>query len=257
MSVFNLPAGFHDDYTQMVRNFWWGEDENKRKVHWEAWDVLTKPKYFGGVGFRDLKVLNQAMLARQCWRIIKNPNSLCARLLKSVYYPNGNFLATVFRQDASPSWRGIEHGLELIKEGIIWRIGNGEKTNIWRDNWIPRSYNMRPTAGKTNSRIRKVSQLLLPGTNLWNEDLVKEVFYAQDASWILNLRLPNQTIHDFLAWHYERTGINLLTTFVMAAGGKLEAARPRITQEAYGRHFGVLLSQPRSEFLLGGLHVTT
>ena len=73
MSVFKLPAGFHDDYTRMVRNFWWGEDEKKRKVQWEAWDVLTRPKNFGGVGFRDLKLLN-----------------------------------------ASPAWRGIEYGLELI-----------------------------------------------------------------------------------------------------------------------------------------------
>jgi hypothetical protein len=82
MSAFKLPAGFHDDYTRLVRNFWWGEDEKKRKVHWESWDVLTKPKNYGGMGFRDMRLLNQAMLARQCWRIISKPNSLCARLLK-------------------------------------------------------------------------------------------------------------------------------------------------------------------------------
>jgi hypothetical protein len=117
MSIFKLPAGFHDDYTRLVRNFWWGEDEEKRKVHWESWDVLTRPKNFGGMGFRDMRLLNQAMLARQCWRIVSKPNSLCARLLKSIYYPSGNFMDTVFRQDASPSWRGIEHGLELLNRG--------------------------------------------------------------------------------------------------------------------------------------------
>jgi hypothetical protein len=104
MAVFKLPAGFHEDYIHLIQKIWWGEDEKKRKVHWEAWDVLTRPKFFGGVGFRDLKLLKQAMLARQCWRIISNPDSLCARLLKSIYYPRGNFLDTVFRQDASPSW---------------------------------------------------------------------------------------------------------------------------------------------------------
>jgi hypothetical protein len=97
MSVFKLPAGFHDDYTQIVRDFWWGEDKNKRKVHWESWDVISKPKQLGAVGFRDMKLVNQALLARQCWRIISNPNILCARLLKSVYYPRGNFLDTIFR----------------------------------------------------------------------------------------------------------------------------------------------------------------
>jgi hypothetical protein len=33
MSIFKLPTGFHDDYMQLVHNFWWGEDEKKRKEH--------------------------------------------------------------------------------------------------------------------------------------------------------------------------------------------------------------------------------
>jgi hypothetical protein len=37
MSIFKLPTGFHEDYMKLVRNFWWGEDEEKRKVHWAAW----------------------------------------------------------------------------------------------------------------------------------------------------------------------------------------------------------------------------
>jgi hypothetical protein len=119
---------------KLVQKFWWGEDEKKRKVHWAAWDILTSPKDLGGIGFRDTALMNQALLARQCWRIIKNPNSLCTRLLKSIYFPRGNFIDTVFRQDASPSWHGIEHGITLIKEGIISRIGNGKDVNIWRDN---------------------------------------------------------------------------------------------------------------------------
>jgi hypothetical protein len=207
MGVFKLPAGFHDDYTRLIRNFWWGEDENRRKVHWESWDVLIKPKNFGGVGFRDLKILNQAMLARQCWRIIKKPESLCARLLKSIYYPRGNFLDTVFRQEASPSWRGIEFGLELIKEGLIMRIGNGEKTNLWRDNWLPRDYKLKARAGRTKDRIRKVSQLLIPGTNMWDEVKVRKCCYPEDAALILDINLPNHKCDDFPAWHYEKNGI--------------------------------------------------
>jgi hypothetical protein len=66
--------------------------------------------------------MNQALLARQCRRIVKNPNSLCARLLKSIYFLRGNFLNTVFRWDASTSWQGIEHGLALIKEGLVTRV---------------------------------------------------------------------------------------------------------------------------------------
>jgi hypothetical protein len=64
MGVFKLSAGFHEDYTKMIKRFWWGEEENKRKVHWVSWDLLTDPKFMGGMGFRDPSCFNQALLAR-------------------------------------------------------------------------------------------------------------------------------------------------------------------------------------------------
>jgi hypothetical protein len=36
MGVFHLPATFCDELTQMIRNFWWGKEEGKIKVHWMA-----------------------------------------------------------------------------------------------------------------------------------------------------------------------------------------------------------------------------
>jgi hypothetical protein len=130
MGVFKMPVGFHEDYMKMIRNFWWGEEEKKRKVHWASWDILTTPKSRGGMGFRDSALFNQALLARQAWRLLDKPNSLCARLMKAKYFPNGNLLDTVFASDASPSWKGVEHGLDLLKKGVIWRIGNRKKINI-------------------------------------------------------------------------------------------------------------------------------
>jgi hypothetical protein len=40
-------------------------------------------------------LFNQAMLARQAWRLLIFPNSLCARLLKAIYYPRGYLIDTV------------------------------------------------------------------------------------------------------------------------------------------------------------------
>jgi hypothetical protein len=47
------------------------------------------------------------------------PNSLCAQLLKAKYYLKGDLVDTVFKADASPTWRSIDNGLELLKKGII------------------------------------------------------------------------------------------------------------------------------------------
>jgi hypothetical protein len=38
----------------------------------------------------------------------------------------------------SYTWRIILHGVEPGKQGVIWRIGDAEKVNIWQYLWIPR-----------------------------------------------------------------------------------------------------------------------
>jgi hypothetical protein len=125
MGVYKLPLGLCDDLTRIIRDFWWGEEQGKRKTHWIAWDIMLKPKIQGGMGFKDMRMYNQALLARQLWRLIQKPESLCAQILRAKYYPNGNIIDTVFTGNASSTWRAIEYGLELVKKGVIWRIGNG------------------------------------------------------------------------------------------------------------------------------------
>lgn len=91
---------------------------------------MILPKGHGGLGFRDFRLFNQALLANQAWRLIHRPESLCACLIKSKYYSYGDLLDTAPDSVASPTWRAIEHGLELLKKGIIKRIGDGESTQI-------------------------------------------------------------------------------------------------------------------------------
>jgi hypothetical protein len=102
MAVFKLSGSFCDQYERLIKDFWWGDDKEHRKVHWTAWDNLIKPKGKGGLGFRDMHLFNQALLARLAWRLIEKPLSLFARVLKAKYYPNGNILDTVFSANASP-----------------------------------------------------------------------------------------------------------------------------------------------------------
>ena len=104
--------------------------DGKHKVHWKGWDHLLQPKDRGGVGFRDFQTFNQALLARQAWRLLTKPESLCAQVLKAKYYPYGKLEDTVFSANASSSWQGISHGLELLKKGLVWRVGDGRSIRI-------------------------------------------------------------------------------------------------------------------------------
>jgi len=113
MSVFRLPASVCDDLTKMMRQYWWGVENGKRKMAWLSWEKMMLPKAMGGMGFHDMRAFNQALLAKQAWHLLDSPDSLCARLLKAKYYPRGNLLDTVFSATSSAVWKGIVHGLDL------------------------------------------------------------------------------------------------------------------------------------------------
>ena len=144
MSCFRLPRGLCEHINTLIRKFWWGSKEGRRKPSWVSWSIMTKPKYCGGLGFRDIELFNLALLARQAWRILMEPDSLSARLLKAKYYPTGEFLRAELGSAPSQIWRAIIDGREVLTQGLIRRIGDGHTTNIWRHNWLPRPSNMRP-----------------------------------------------------------------------------------------------------------------
>jgi hypothetical protein len=96
---------------------------------------MIKPKSIGGLGFRDMELFNLALLAKQAWRILREPNSLSARVLKVVYYlGRRDFLEAYHGSSPSRIWRSIVDGREVLKEGLIKRIGMGEKMATWTTN---------------------------------------------------------------------------------------------------------------------------
>jgi hypothetical protein len=92
MACFKLPRGLCQKLNALIRDFWWGRREGQRRTCWVSWEEMTMPKYAGGLGFRDIEIFNLALLARQAWRLLQNPETLSAQILKAVYYPSTDLL---------------------------------------------------------------------------------------------------------------------------------------------------------------------
>ena len=88
---------------------------------------MCVPKERGGMGFRDIHSFNLALLAKQCWRLIDNFDSLCARFLRSKYNPSGDLLNCEFKKGSSFTWKSIWAGFQTFMKGCIWRVGDGMK----------------------------------------------------------------------------------------------------------------------------------
>lgn len=53
---------------------------------------MSCAKSRGGVGFKDMSSFNQALIAKQGWRLIQYPVSLMAKVMKARYFKQIDFL---------------------------------------------------------------------------------------------------------------------------------------------------------------------
>ena len=107
MSCFKLPNSLCGELTSMVRQFWWGQVKEEKKLAWMSWDKMCLSKEKGGMGFTDLKTFNLALLAKQGWRLQTNSSSLFHRVYKAKYFPMCDFLEADMGRQPSYAWRSL------------------------------------------------------------------------------------------------------------------------------------------------------
>jgi hypothetical protein len=200
MGCFDITKELCDEMSTMICRYLWSNQDSDKKMHWISWNKLTDPKE-GGLGFRDIHVFNLAMLAKQGWRLIHAPDSLCAKVLKASYFPNSDVLQA--SRNMSYTWRSILKGIDVLNRGVIWRVGNGSSINIWSDPWLPREWSRKPMTPKGHNVLSRVEELIDPATGGWDNELVRQTFWPQDVDIVLSTRVHHD-LDDLVAWHYDK-----------------------------------------------------
>jgi hypothetical protein len=203
MSVFMLPKALCSKINSLVQQFWWGATG----IHWMKWSKMSIPKSKGGMGFRDFNCFNKALLAKQFWRLWCSPDSLVSRIMKAKYYAQSSVLEAKIGSKPSFAWQGILGSCDLVKEGLFWKIGNGEKTRIWGDKWVPRQTTFSIQTGpKSLNPDAKVIELIDRDMNAWNKALLEILFSPEEVNAILKVPI-NSTREDALIWKETANGV--------------------------------------------------
>ena len=207
MSLFAIPAGILDDINAMCARFWWGARGTERKMHWLSWEKLCLPKTYGGMGFRDLKIFNQALLAKQGWRLMCDTTSLVHLVMSARYYCNSSFRHALRGFDPSFIWRSIWGAKSLLLEGLKWRVGDGTRIGVWDDSWLPgESSSVVATPNIESPADLKVSDLL-NGVGDWCEAALQMHLTVEDAVLARQIPLSTRSTEDVLYWWPNTDGI--------------------------------------------------
>ncbi|CAJ2668628.1 unnamed protein product [Trifolium pratense] len=208
MSMFILPSSFIDDIEKMINAFWWGGGNgNSKGIHWLAWERLACPKDKGGLGFRNFEAFNMAMVAKQAWKILQNPDTLVARLIKARYFPRSTLLEASLGYNPSFAWRSIWKARQVLLLGCRWRIGGGDKIHVMSDPWL-RGNGERwiPSPQPEGMYNLFVRDLMVDNYKAWNVSKIRMLFPVQVAERIIATPLIGSVYVDKMVWEEERNG---------------------------------------------------
>ena len=109
------------------------------------------------------------------------------------------------KKGSSFTWQSIWAGINTLKRGHIWHVGDGTNIDIWKDEWIPNSASRKVITRRGQNIFSRVSDLIDPITNHWDVDLVRQPFWQVDVQRILAVPLSSSAMQDFVAWNLTRT----------------------------------------------------
>jgi len=116
------------------------------------------------MSFKSIATSNCAMLGKQGWRIMTNPDSLIARIYKARYYPNCNFFEASLGHKQSFVWRSICNSKFILRAGRRWKIGDGSSIPVWNNRWISNNTYLTPQYnGNSPLSNLRVSDCIIPG----------------------------------------------------------------------------------------------
>ncbi|XP_012859003.1 PREDICTED: uncharacterized protein LOC105978134 [Erythranthe guttata] len=207
MSCFMLPWGLLSDLEAAIKRFWWGNGASK-KIAWMTWEKMCQSKRDGGMGFRDLRCFNLAMLSKQLWRVLTIPSSLLTQILKARYFPSSDIFRATLGTRPSATWRSLLKARPGFEKGLRRKIGNGLDTSIWGDAWLREEGNLRIITKRPVSTAfpNRVADLMDPITKQWNVDLIRQTFWTIDHARILSIPIGCLGVSDRWVWNCTNNG---------------------------------------------------
>ena len=85
MQTTRISFGICEKIHQACRRFIWSRVANKKKINLVKWDNICQSKLSGGLGLKQVNLMNDVLLMKIGWGLIASSNSLWVKVLLSKY----------------------------------------------------------------------------------------------------------------------------------------------------------------------------
>ncbi|GJS00740.1 RNA-directed DNA polymerase, eukaryota, reverse transcriptase zinc-binding domain protein [Tanacetum coccineum] len=91
LSTFRAPESVLNDLERIWSNFFWGGNQDGKKMAWVKWPIILNSSDNGGLNIGSLKAFNLALLQKWGWRLFTSPNDLWVKVVKAFHGHKGGF----------------------------------------------------------------------------------------------------------------------------------------------------------------------
>lgn len=125
VSALNPPKGVINKLHRIFNIFSWGNSTECRKRHWVKWEDFCLPKDEGGIGFRSLYDMSNALFSKLWWQFSSKPPMWSSYMVNKYCKKWHPVIATAAR-GASTTWKKMVIVREIVEHQILWRVKRGD-----------------------------------------------------------------------------------------------------------------------------------
>jgi hypothetical protein len=135
LSFFEVPKGVLEKIEYYMSQFFWQNDNHKKKYMLAKWSILCQTKDHGGMGIMNIVVQNECLLSKWLYKLI-NEEGLWQDLLRNKYMQHKSIGHVQRKPEDSYFWSGLTRIKECFLEHGTFIINDGTNTRFWEDRWI-------------------------------------------------------------------------------------------------------------------------
>jgi len=140
MSLSWIPKEILEKTRKICFKFLWSGKSDFFVHPWVRWERIVVPKALGGWGLKNIFLFSKALAAKCGWRLLKS-DSLWKQVVTQKYIRPRSLeewirLPTRSHQGASVIWKVVVSSFHVIRDGLAWSVGNGQRVKTGEDPWV-------------------------------------------------------------------------------------------------------------------------